>query len=135
MRLIDDRATLMKLRIRGNTIRIRLSQSEMIRLVGTGLVQDAVEFGPDARLDYRVAVVPEGAVRASYRSDCIDVALPRAAIDRWQRPEEVSVRAEQALDDGRSLTILVEKDFACLSPRDAEEDETDLFPNPERPPA
>jgi hypothetical protein len=37
---------------------------------------------------------------------------------------------EQVLDDGAKLTILVEKDFACLTPREGE-DESDMFPNPD----
>jgi hypothetical protein len=48
----------MKLRIRGNSIRFRLSQTEMVQLVETGDVRDSVEFGPDARLDYRVEARP-----------------------------------------------------------------------------
>ena len=36
---------------------------------------------------------------------------------------------EQVLDDGSTLKVLVEKDFACLTER--EEDESDMFPHPE----
>ncbi|GIT14245.1 MAG: hypothetical protein CM1200mP36_00010 [Gammaproteobacteria bacterium] len=39
---------------------------------------------------------------------------------------------EQSLDDGGRLKILVEKDFVCLAPREGEEDEADMFPNPRR---
>ena len=120
----------MKLRIRGNTVRIRVSQTEMAEITEVGLAQDSAEFGPDARLSFRVEVEPEGAIRASYEGDCVTVTLPRAAIDRWQRPDEVAIEGEQPLAEGRSLKILVEKDFACLAPREGEEDGGDLFPNP-----
>ena len=43
--------------------------------------------------------------------------------------EQVSIEADEALDDGDSLKILVEKDFACLAPREGE-DETDMYPHP-----
>ncbi len=33
------------------------------------------------------------------------------------------------VDDGDSLKILVEKDFACLAPREGE-DESDMYPHP-----
>lgn len=120
----------MKLRIRGNTVRIRVSQSEMNEISNAGLVQDCADFGPGSRLSYRVEVVPEGPVSASYAADRINVRLPQDAVDRWQSPEEVAIEGEQPLDDGKRLKILVEKDFACLAPRTDEEDEADLFPNP-----
>lgn len=120
----------MKLRIRGNTVRIRVSQSEMAEIANAGFAQDSAEFGPGSRLIYRVEVAPKGPISASYAGDCINVRLPREAVDRWQRPEEVSIEGEQPLDDGERLLILVEKDFACLAPREGGEDETDLFPNP-----
>ena len=40
-----------------------------------------------------------------------------------------AITAEQVLDDGGVLNILVEKDFACLAPREGE-DESDMFPHP-----
>jgi hypothetical protein len=120
----------MKLRIRGNTVRIRVSQSELTELTEVGHAGDSVEFGPGSRLSYRVEAVSGGAISASYEGDCVCIRLPRAAIERWQRPEEVAMEGEQSLADGRSLKILVEKDFACLVPRSGEEDEVDLFPNP-----
>jgi len=121
----------MKLRIRGNSVRIRVSQPEFAEITSGVLVEDSTEFGPGSRLSYRVEVVADGAISASYEGDCVKVMLPRAAIDRWQRPEEVAIEAEKPVGDGRRLKILVEKDFACLAPRvGEEEDDEDLFPNP-----
>jgi hypothetical protein len=40
----------------------------------------------------------------------------------------VSITGAEALESGQ-LSILVEKDFACLSPREGE-DEMELFPHP-----
>ena len=48
----------------------------------------------------------------------------------WALTEQVSMEGEQFLDDGGKLTILVEKDFTCLAPREGE-DESDMFPNPQ----
>jgi len=119
----------MKLRIRGNSVRIRLTQTEMVQIVDEGFAQDSIDFGPGARLNYQVEVVPEGAVGARFDGDSVRVILPRAIVQRWQRPEEVSIHGEQALPDDRTLKILVEKDFECLSPR-PDEDDGELFPNP-----
>ena len=119
----------MKLRIRGNSVRIRLSQSEMARLAADGAVEDAVAFAPGERLGYRVVVREDADAAAAYESDRVTITLPRARFERWLLPEEVSIRAEQPLGGEDRLLILVEKDFTCLTPRQGEED-SDLFPNP-----
>jgi hypothetical protein len=58
------------------------------------------------------------------------VRLPESLVLSWAATEQVSMAGEQALDEGRVLQILVEKDFACLAPREGE-DESDMFPHPE----
>ncbi|WP_428101451.1 DUF7009 family protein [Candidatus Rariloculus sp.] len=121
----------MKLRILGNSVRFRVSQAELAQLTGTGQVEDSVEFGPGARLVYRLKVTDEAAdaIAAGYDRHGVSVVLPRALIDLWQQPDEVSLCGEQPLPDGTSLKILVEKDFTCLVPRE-DEDQSNLFPNP-----
>ena len=119
----------MKLRIRGNSVRFRLSQTEMAQLVENGAVNDSVEFGPDARLTYRVEVRPVDSLKADFTAQGIQVTIPTAMVQRWAEPEEVAIRGEQALTRDASLSILLEKDFVCLTPRDGEED-ADSFPNP-----
>ena len=119
----------MKLRIRGNSIRFRLSQTEMVQLVEDGAVSDSVGFGPDARLTYRVEVRPVESLTADFTTQGIQVAIPTAMARNWAAAEEVAIRGEQALTGDASLSILLEKDFVCLTPRDGEEDD-DSFPNP-----
>ena len=41
----------------------------------------------------------------------------------------VSIAVDEMLNDGNSLKILVDKDFACLAPREGE-DESDMIPHP-----
>ena len=114
-------------------MRVRLSQTELEHLSSTGSTEDRVRFSPDAELLYRVRVESEGEVRAEYGRNQVSVLLPRAAFERWLAPEEVSIRGEQPIGNAEILKILVEKDFACLAPR-AEEDDSDLFPNPTKSP-
>ncbi len=125
----------MKLRILGNSVRFRVSQAELAQLATDGHVEDSVAFGPDTRLVYRLEVADSGtgaaaeSISAGYDGNGVRVVLPRAIIDVWQQPEEVSIRGEQALPGGDNLSILVEKDFTCLIPREGE-DQSDFFPNP-----
>jgi hypothetical protein len=119
----------MKLRIRGNSVRLRITQTELEQLAARGFAEDRARFGPDAQLVYRIAVEPDGEVHAAFAEACVSVSVPKPLFEQWLSPDQVSIRAEQRIDGFETLKILVEKDFACLAPR-AEEDDSDLFPNP-----
>lgn len=122
----------MKLRIKGNSIRFRVSQSELEQIVERGASEDAVTFPGGAQLRYRVEVVADGPLAADFSHASIRLSVPRGAVERWSEPEEVTIRGEQALGGGEALKLLLEKDFSCLTPRaDEDEDDADLFPNPQ----
>jgi hypothetical protein len=119
----------MKLRIRGNTIRLRVSKSELAQIAADGHAEDRVQFAPHASLRYRVETTSGGAITARFTESLVAVAVPQAAVRRWLEPAEVSIVGEQDLGGGEKLDILVEKDFECLAPRSGE-DSADLFVNP-----
>lgn len=119
----------MKLRIRGNTLRLRVSKTELAAVQKRGSVQDAIRFGPRARLVYRLEVAGDDRFGAEFTGDSIIVRAPRAAVTKWGRDEEVSMRGKQRIGRGAALAILIEKDFECLKPR-AGDDARDLFVNP-----
>ena len=121
----------MKLRIEGNTLRLRLKRTEIDTLQSDGRVEAAVDFGAGGRLVYALeaADVPHLAVR--YRPGEIVVTVPAAQATRWAgSEEEVGMDAAHALDDGGTLSILVEKDFQCLH-RPLTEADRDAFRNPQ----
>lgn len=123
----------MKLRIRDNSLRLRLMQGEVRQLRDEGRVAARAEFPTGGALVYVVEASP-----ASVRPDAVlegtavTVRLPESMVRDWADSDAVSMRDELALDTGGRLTVLVEKDFACLAPRKGE-DESDMFPNPEAP--
>lgn len=119
----------MKLRVRGNSIRLRLSQTDLATLLEAGAVEDGVAFPSGQLLRYRLESGAELAATAQFNDRTILVRFPAQAIRRWARPDEVTLRAEQPLGDRESLTLLVEKDFKCLSTSEGEDD-AELFPNP-----
>jgi hypothetical protein len=121
----------MKLRIRGNSIRIRVSKPELDQIAEAGSAEDKVQFAPAAELRYRVDVKETGAVEAEFRDSLIRVIVPRKDLDRWVAPEQVSIEGRQAIGDGTHLRILVEKDYTCLAPR-GDEDDSELFANPQK---
>lgn len=119
----------MKLRISGNSIRLRLSQSEVARLHKHGVVENAISFGRSA-LTYRLIASEVAQPEASFTQNVITVVVPQQTAMHWATSDEVSISAEQPLPAGDKLSILIEKDFQCLTPRN--EDELDNFPNPNK---
>ncbi len=119
----------MKLRIKGNTLRLRLSKSEVAKIGREGYVEDAIHFGANARLKYAMQVSDVPSLSATMEHCTITVYLPKALAKTWVETEEVGFEANQPLENGESLYILVEKDFQCLTAR-PNEDESDNYAHP-----
>lgn len=94
-----------------------------------GVVRSRTGFPGGRQFQYVLESSP-ASVRpsASLSEYVIRVRLPESTVLAWADSEQVSISAEQLLD-GDKLAILVEKDFACLAPRQGE-DESDMFPHP-----
>lgn len=123
----------MKLRIKGNSLRMRLTRREVRELDERGEVADQIEFGGQAALVYRVrrdAVAT--ALTATYTSGIIEICVPEQTARTWCNTDAVSLEHARPTAEG-ALQILVEKDFSCLVPREGE-DESDHFPHPQAAP-
>lgn len=121
---------LLKLRIRDNSIRLRLSQTEVEAVNANGLVRGRVQFSGSNSFDYVLESSPATVKpEAHISNNVLTVRVPQMDVKQWAESERVSITSDQLLNDGEQLKILVEKDFACLAPREGE-DESDLFPHP-----
>ena len=118
----------MKLRIKDNSIRLRLTRSEVDRIAAEGRVEAAVAFADGRKVRYALERSGGAGTEASWSERGLVVQVPEATLRDWAGSEQVSISASQPLPEG-SLGILVEKDFACLTPREGE-DESDMFPHP-----
>lgn len=119
----------MKLRIKGPSLRLRLTQGEMRALEEAGLVEEEVPFAAGAQLIYRLRRDPAAAViEASLRGGVLEIRVPDEAARSWCTTDLVTLSAQQSTQHG-ALRITLEKDFACLAPR-TDEDESDNFPHP-----
>lgn len=117
----------MKLRIRGNSIRLRLKKSE-VEAIGAGeSVVEQTRF-PGGVLTYRLDVTDDDAIAADFDRGELAIKLPRATAASWANTDEVSL-----LGSAGDLSILVEKDFQCLAPghHRPDEDDEDTYPHPE----
>ena len=120
----------MKLRIRADTLRLRLTRSEVDRIAAGETIEEITPFPDGTALTY--ALRP-GSVRgaeqvASDAGTRIDIEIPSSAAVEWAQSLEVGFCGEHPFQLG-PLAVLIEKDFTCITPREGEE-ELDTFPNP-----
>jgi hypothetical protein len=126
----------MKLRIRGNSIRLRLGRGEVACLLENGKVEEATEFGAGPRFEYALRTsVTVANPSATFCSGRIEVLLPTQLARDWAAGEEVGISSDQPLGpsggpNAGSLHLLIEKDFACIK-APANEDQSDAFPHPD----
>jgi hypothetical protein len=121
----------MKLRIKGNSIRLRLRQSDVDRLAMNGAVEESTTFGSGRgqRLDYEIRVAGDDTVvRASFDGRRIVVRVPDEMLTRWADSDQIGIYAMQPTDQGE-LAVVIEKDFVCID-GDSGESQEDAFPNP-----
>ncbi len=120
----------MKLRIKDNTIRLRLSQTEVRQVEETGLCMGETPFLGGNKLRYTLqADSNEENIFATFERQSLTVFVPADMAQNWAKTDLVGLEASQAVDRGGALHILIEKDFQCLH-RDGEE-EKDNYPHPQ----
>lgn len=120
----------MKLRVRGDSLRLRVMRGELDALMQGAACEESLNFAPGVSLHYRLRVGEAAApLAASFAGGAIDVVVRSAEFRQWAASDtEVSIRAQQ--HNGREgLSLLLEKDFPCLTKREGE-DESDAIPRP-----
>ena len=118
----------MKIRIKGNSIRFRLTQSEVKQLSETGLVSETTSF-EQAAFAYEVRLEPKiTALQAGFSKNTITLQVPNADGITWFTSDAVGFENTVVLANGNQLHLLLEKDFACLE--NTSEDQSDNYPNP-----
>ncbi|MBC7885689.1 MAG: hypothetical protein H7X99_09455 [Saprospiraceae bacterium] len=115
----------MKLRINGDSIRLRLAKTEVETLVNMGKVASACKIAGHS-LIYQIIKSKEAHISATYVDDVLNISIHESLLHRWDEDERVGFDAV----DKAGLYILVEKDFQCLKPR-THEDESGLYKNPQ----
>ncbi len=121
----------MKLRIRGDSIRLRLKRGEVAQVAAGKSIAEETHF-PGSVLTYRLDVSETDDIEANFADGNLEISLPASKVPGWATTDEVSLTATQNTPDGAILTLLIEKDFSCLEPghgRD-HEDDADSFPHP-----
>lgn len=117
----------MKIRIKGNSLRLRLSQTEVNTFKAEKRCSDLIRFSKLHLLEYILDTAED--FSAVYSEHTIRISIPNNIAAHWSNTDEVSIAHEIPIDDANNLKLLIEKDFQCLTVREGE-DESDNFPNP-----
>ena len=99
----------MKLRIRVNEVRLRLSEDEVAQVAAGGPIVEATRFSGGA-LGYRLAFGGDELSACFSPAAGIEIKLPRARAARWAAGGEVSLQGTVDTGGG-TLTVLIEKDL------------------------
>jgi len=112
----------MKIRIKSNSLRYRLTRSDVAHLTSAGYLEDKVNFGNRA-LVYALKLDNGKQLSASFSDDTITLCMSENMINELEATDRVGFEVVAG-----GLHLLVEKDFTCLD--NVEEDQSDNFPNP-----
>ena len=118
----------MKIRIRGNTIRYRLTKSEVESFCKTGFFEEQTDFS-STNFKYQIKVKKGiSTLEADFANNTITVYFPEKDAKDWATNSIVGFDATYKTEKGNELYILVEKDFVCMD--ETVEDQSGNYPNP-----
>lgn len=121
----------MKVRIKGNSVRLRLLQSEVSRIAEGKKVEESTHFNFKQILTYTLTVSHNiNEPKAEFKNGRLRIWLPIEDAKNWAMSNEVAIESYQEVGNGEKLHILIEKDFKCLS-TDILDDQSDNFPHPQ----
>jgi len=117
----------MKIRIKGDSIRFRLTKTEVEELCNKGRIEEVTHFKSNT-FTYAVQQSQAEGLSASMKANTITLYINEAQLQGWDTDNTVGFENVEKLDSNTELSLLLEKDFVCLDQR--LEDQSDNYPNP-----
>lgn len=119
----------MKIRIKGNSVRMRLSRSEVERFGKEGYLEEQTLFVNGA-FTYALAQKENGdELTAGVEGQKVTMYVPEKLTKEWTGTDMVGLNANMPLPNGEQLFLLLEKDFKCVDAA-VNEDQSDNYDNP-----
>jgi hypothetical protein len=121
----------MKIRIKGNFVRYRLTKSDVRRLADEGRVQESTCFGPEPEHTFFYVLETRRGLKqldASFNGTTMTMYVPYDAARAWPDSERVGFENEVPVAPHAVLRLLLEKDFVCID--ETVEDQSDHYTNP-----
>jgi hypothetical protein len=125
----------MKLRLTSNSIRLRLSQTDVDRFRTDGVVEEELCLGTEPGQTFIYQLLRSeltDSIDANLENNQLTVSIPASEAAAWTDTDKVGIDGTRPNATNSTIAILVEKDFACMTPR-AGDDDRDSFPNPAAP--
>lgn len=118
----------MKLRIKGNSIRLRLSKTEVATLCKEAVLREQTDFAGTSFVYTLMKSNEQNNIEASFSGHQLTVFVPALMIEGW--PDNQVVSLDNRLPGGAMppLYILIEKDFKCID--NTSEDQSDNYDHP-----
>lgn len=118
----------MKIRIKGNSVRFRLTKTEVEVFCKEGIIKEQTVFASKTFTYCLQAKKGITLLEATYENDTITIYFPLEETTTWAISNRVGFHNGVDWNDNSALSLLVEKDFACLDT--TQEDQSDNYPNP-----
>jgi hypothetical protein len=106
----------MKIRIRGNPLRVRLTPFEVAELIDAGGVENRTQFGEDPSLTLLIRLQLSSlhaAAGVEFVGRRITVSLPQAQAKRWAEANDLDIYSIEPW----GFKLLIEKDLRCMHRR------------------
>jgi len=118
----------MKIRIQRNSIRFRLSKTEVEKLCSEGYIEEGTFFG-DNSFTYAVRSHSfHSELSATFENGRITVFVPGKLLVNWPENSVIGFDAKMPVSENETLYLLLEKDFKCMD--NTSEDQSDHYDNP-----
>jgi len=112
----------MKIRIKGNSLRYRLTKKDVDQFSVNGYIEETIDFG-NQTLTYALQQNRLNNLSAIFEDNKITLFMPLTMVNEWILTDEVGFEYYE-----NGLHLLIEKDFKCLD--NVAEDQSDNYPNP-----
>ncbi len=111
----------MKLRIRANSLRLRLNQKEVESLAAGQVLKEKLDFPGGTTLSYSLNSEPAADPQVFFENGKIQITAPHALLLNWVNCEDLGLYFN--LPTGAEpLKIAIEKDLVCIDGPPEEKD-------------
>ncbi len=116
----------MKLRFRGNSLRLRVNRGEVETLASGAALKEEVIFPNDAHFAYIFEPQANASPQATFEGGVVRVAAPLSQIRDWAHGEWIGLYFDVPAQNA-TLRVAIEKDLECVD-GEPEERDPEAFP-------
>jgi hypothetical protein len=120
----------MKLRVKGNSLRIRLAKTEVSVLADTGYLEEETVFSNNKFVYALKTIADATKLSATFDANKITMFVPQSFLADWPQNSVVGIDTKMQVTEKESLYLLLEKDFVCID--ETTEDQRDNYENPNK---